>query len=65
MKLIIDRFEGNYAVVETENKKMFNLPKEILPSDAKEGDVISIIIDHTTTKERKEKISRLMDDLWN
>jgi len=44
---------------------MFNLPKEILPSDAKEGDVISIIIDHTTTKERKEKISRLMDDLWN
>ena len=63
MKVIIDRFEGDYAVVETEDKIMVNLPKSLIPG-AKEGDVISISIDEEETKKRKDNISKLMDDLW-
>lgn len=65
MKFIIDRFEGDYAVVELENKKMANVPKDILPEEAVEGSVISIVIDEDETMKRKEKIKKLIDDLWN
>ena len=40
MKLIIDRFEGNFAVCETENKTFVNIPKSELPSLINEGDVL-------------------------
>ncbi len=65
MNFTIDRFEGNYAIVELENRKMLNVPREILPVNAKEGDIISLSIDGKSTKERKDNISKLMEDLWN
>lgn len=40
MKLMIDKFEGNYAVCETEDKKMINFDINKLPSGVKEGDVL-------------------------
>ncbi len=61
--LVIDRFEGNYAVVE-HNNKTYKLPKEILPNNVKEGDIIKIIVDKETTKGRKENIQDLADDLF-
>lgn len=63
MKVIIDRFEGDFAVVETDDKIMVNLPKSLIPG-AKEGDVLNIIIDEEETKKRKDKIQKNMDDLW-
>lgn len=39
--LIIDRFEGDFAVIEMDDTT-FNFPKNLLPPDAKEGDVINI-----------------------
>ncbi|WKV08157.1 DUF3006 domain-containing protein [Thermoanaerobacterium sp. CMT5567-10] len=63
MKVIIDRFEGDFAVVEMPNRKMVNLPKVLVP-DAHEGDVIDISIDKKETKNRSDKISRMMEDLW-
>lgn len=63
MKVIIDRFEGDFAIVETDNKGMVNLPKSLIPG-AKEGDIINIIIDEEETQNRKAKIQRIMDDLW-
>lgn len=65
MKLIIDRFEGDYAIVELENKKMISVPKEVLPDGANEGSVISVVIDEDETNRRKNNIKKLMDDLWN
>ncbi len=65
MKLIIDRFEGDYAVVELENKKMINVPKDILPEGACEGSVIAIVIDESETTKRRNNIKKLMGDLWN
>lgn len=69
MKLIIDRFEGNYAVCEDENKKMINILKDLIPSKSQEGDVLYFdgniyLIDNEDTKRRKELIEKLMKDVW-
>ena len=45
MKAIIDRFEGNYAVLLCgDNEVQLEVPKELLPEDAKEGVWLDIII---------------------
>ncbi|MEW6082177.1 MAG: DUF3006 domain-containing protein [Bacillota bacterium] len=63
--LTVDRFEGEWAVVEYQGTT-FNLPKTLLPSGAKEGDVlhISIAVDIDTTNKRKSRIKSLEDDLF-
>jgi hypothetical protein len=57
MKLIIDRFEGDWAVIEY-NNSTFNLPKDLLPEGVKEGLVIDIKVEinKAATEERKESI---------
>lgn len=54
---IIDRFEGDWAIIETETRDTFNLPRSVLPSGIKEGDVISLQvgIDVARTKTRAEE----------
>lgn len=64
MNIIIDRFEGEFAVVELPDKKMINMPKALLPKGAKEGDVLSIRIDKDETKRRKRETEVLMNDLF-
>ncbi len=63
MEVIIDRFEGEYAVVEITKGKMVNMPKVLVP-DAKEGDVIKIIVDKEATKKRQEHVKDLVNDLF-
>ena len=70
MRYIIDRFEGDTAVLEDENKEFLNVPKSILPENYNESDCLvfkdgKYIIDEETTKELKEEISDLMDELFN
>ncbi|NMM62086.1 DUF3006 domain-containing protein [Clostridium sp. P21] len=66
---IIDRFEGEFAVVELENMKMVNIEKGKIPEEAKEGDVLNIdniiTINYVETKKRKSNIEKLTKDLWN
>ena len=69
MRGVIDRFEGNFAVVELDNRSIINIDKEAIPCDAKEGDVLdilkdSIIINKTETLKRKEEIETLVKGLW-
>lgn len=64
MKVIIDRFEGDYAVVELNDRSTVDMPKPLLPKEAKEGDVIEISIDKKETESRKRRIQQLMKDLW-
>ncbi|OFI07777.1 hypothetical protein CLOACE_01250 [Clostridium acetireducens DSM 10703] len=66
---IIDRFEGDYAVIETNYKQMVNIEISKLPADIKEGDVIvyngeNFVLDKEETKKLKEEIEKLCDDLW-
>lgn len=63
MQVIIDRFEGEYAVVETDNGNFVNLPKILVP-DSHEGDVVDISINREETEKRSENIKNLMDDLF-
>jgi len=64
MKYIIDRFEGDYAIVELSDKTLINIPKAAIPPEAKEGTVIEVTVDEVSTAARTEKINNLMDDLF-
>ena len=64
VKVIIDRFEGDYAIVELPDMTMVDMPISLVPKGAREGDVLVISIDAEETAKRKEKIKKLMDDLW-
>lgn len=63
MQVIIDRFEGDCAVVEIEVGHFVNLPKELVPG-AKEGDVVNITIHKEETEKRKKHVARLVNDLF-
>lgn len=69
MKYTIDRFEGDYALLEDENRLMKDILIKDLPDEAKEGDVLvkigdSYSVDLGETERRKKKIQELADDLW-
>lgn len=65
MRFIIDRFEGDYAVVELENQETIDIPRKILPEEAKEGDIVKVFIDEEETKSRKEIIKNKFNDLFS
>ena len=63
MELVIDRFEGDYAILELSLGRFVEIPRELVP-DAKEGDIVKIIVDKDSTKRRKKEISDLVDNLF-
>ena len=68
MKYIIDRFEGEFAVLEKEEGGTFDVPKTQI-KDAKEGDVVLFddgvyIIDAEETEKRKAMIEEKMRKLF-
>lgn len=66
-KGVIDRFEGNFAVVEMDDGKIVNICRTLLPSDAKEGDVIDIEnykIDKNETEKRKDEVKKIAENLF-
>lgn len=70
MKLIIDRFEGDYAVCEKEDRSIVNVPKDKLPLDCAEGDCLILMEDGSyrkdkdTTEARKKKLRDKMNRLF-
>lgn len=71
MTYTLDRFEDDYAILENRlTGQMQEIPKEIIPKEAKEGDILKLIagkyvIDIETTNQQKEYIKLLMDKLKN
>ena len=63
MTITIDRIEENYLIVELENGKIINLPKELIPN-AKENDIYTIILNKDEMKKRKNNINNLINDLF-
>lgn len=63
MKVVIDRFEGDFAVVELPDLTFVNVPRLLFP-DAKENDVIDISVDKQETENRKKRIHDLMNTLF-
>lgn len=64
MKLIIDRFEGDFAVIELPDGKMIDCPKALLPDDAKEGSIFNITVDETATNDKLKKVTDRMNKLF-
>lgn len=69
MKVIIDRFEGNFAVCEMEDMSMISLEKDKLPKGVAEGVVLNIdsdiiSIDEYETKKRAKISKELLNDLF-
>ena len=68
--LIIDRFEGTFAICEDKEQKMFGIELNELPQGGKEGDVLDIsddgviAINREKTEVRRSKIKKLQDKLW-
>ena len=64
---VIDRFEGSYAVVliGPEQEEKMDIPKSLLPGEAREGDLVtlSIKVSPDKTKKAKEKVSDLIEQL--
>lgn len=62
---IIDRFEEDWVVIEFDGKT-FNLPILLLPTEAREGDVLTIQInvDKEATQVRQEKVKDLTEGLF-
>lgn len=69
MKGVIDRFEGDYAILELEDRNMIEVRRGAIPQHAKEGDVLvqvngQYIIDSKETERRKAEIEALSQKLW-
>ncbi|MBB6285307.1 DUF3006 domain-containing protein [Geobacillus subterraneus] len=62
VKGIVDRFEGDIAVVEIDRKTL-DLPKTIFPKGTDAGDVV--IIEVTIDKKETEKLRKEIEDLMN
>ncbi len=70
MEYIIDRFEENFAVCQnTVSEKIENIESNLIPKEAREGDVIvftdgKYFLDSEKTKERKKMIEEKFNSLW-
>ncbi len=69
VKGIIDRFEGEYAVIEIGNETK-DILRSSLPEEAKVGDVIyfkddKIVVDKEETEKLRKEIEDLMDEVWD
>ena len=64
MRIVIDRFEGDFAVCEVDEGKFINLPKELFP-DANEGDIVLIQVLKDESKEKKKKLDNRLKKLFD
>lgn len=69
-RIVIDRFEGTFAICEDKEQKLFAIEIAELPQGAKEGHVLEIkddgtlVLDQTETDLRRAKNAKLQKDLW-
>lgn len=66
---IVDRVEGDYAILETESSTLINVNKNDIIGEVKEGDLLVkknniYYIDKEKNQLRKKKINDIMKGLW-
>ncbi len=69
-RLIIDRFEGSFAVCEQEDKSFTDVPKYKVPPEAKEGDCLIekdgiYTVDYKRIDEKKKLINERFSKLFS
>ena len=67
MIITIDRFEDIYAVCLTDSNIKIDIPKSLLPEDAREGSIYDMSFTKCCEKETrsKKRISEKAKKLWN
>lgn len=66
MEVIVDRYEGDFAICEQLNREMIVIRKEMLPDGVTEGDVLDISEDRITINPEKRKArEERINDLTN
>ena len=63
MRIVIDRIEDGFAVVELPSGETLDIPIALLP-DVEEGDVFSIYKDDSEKNARQERIDQKMSKLF-
>jgi len=68
MQAVIDRFEGDLAVLEIDGS-IKHVPRYEIPEAAREGDILILwrgvwTIDKGSTRNRKKEITALGEELW-
>ncbi|MBC8610205.1 Protein of uncharacterised function (DUF3006) [uncultured Ruminococcus sp.] len=70
MEYIIDRIENKLAVLELPDRSHITVPVKELPAGVQEGDVLiqgeqsEWLIDQKSTKKRRERIFRMMEQIF-
>lgn len=64
---VLDRFEENSAVVILKGHQVIHWPRQKLPEDIKEGDVVWLRISHDKdlTKERERLARKILEEILN
>lgn len=64
---VIDRFEENSAVIILKGHQIVHWPKQKLPEDVKEGDVVWLMLSHDEdlTKEREKLAHKILEEILN
>jgi hypothetical protein len=65
---VLDRYEGEYAVLQNKNGRTFDVLRDELPLNVREGDILhenegSFVMDEKLTQESREKLKKLYADL--
>lgn len=68
--LIIDRFEGEYAICECDDGNMIQIRRDLIAADAREGDVLipgqnAYTVDAAATLKRRRHIRQKTDRLFS
>lgn len=68
-KIIIDRFEGDFAICEKNNAEFIKILRENLPENIHEGDCLvkiedDYVVDTEVSKKAKERIEKKLNDLF-
>jgi hypothetical protein len=61
--IIVDRFEGEWAILKTEDDKTINWPKDKLPETAVEGSALLFTI--SDDKDKSDEKKQLAKDILN
>ncbi|MBD7970351.1 DUF3006 domain-containing protein [Paenibacillus gallinarum] len=68
MKGIVDRFEGDFAVIEIDGQT-HDVSKSAVDASVKVGDVVTLVegvwkSNQAERMQREKQIKKLMDDVW-
>lgn len=58
MKIVIDRFEGDYAIVEIAGQRV-DVPRALIPVECKEGDALTFVRGPADTFAAEARLARL------